>query len=83
MPEQFERRPKVKKISKGEPEPDHYQFKKILKKGPSNEVKTSTNDHKTEQMSVKGALSEEEKEKLIALMDDDGEVIEERTIFFF
>jgi len=88
VPEQFERRKKVKKIA--ENEVDEYQFKKILKKAPMTEVKhipvdetirIKTNEARRVTPST-GPISEEEKQKLLAMVeeDDEGEAIDESTI---
>ncbi|XP_012562750.1 beta-catenin-like protein 1 [Hydra vulgaris] len=99
VPDQFERRPKAKRISNNEEEPETYQFKKILKKGNSNEPKKVSTPAPSTQAnkdvstvkpvkdspaikSVKVGMTDDEKEKLLSMVenDDEGEAINESTI---
>jgi len=83
VPEQFEKRPKVKKIT--ETEGDAYQFKKILKKAPL----TTGSNHRSSEINVQSQDTfqsvsiDERKEELLALVENDdkeGEIIDESTI---
>jgi len=81
VPEQLEKRPKMKRPSKEDM--DTYQFKRILKKDIPSVQQPSTVEVKEDiKVNVKAELTEEEKEKLLDLVDNDdaGEVVDSATV---
>jgi len=93
VPEQLEKRPKAKKINPQDGDQSPYQFKKILKKSerppaPSFERRKPSSQERHEEavaalpISTGGPLTEEDKVRLLALVeaDDEGEVIDESAI---
>ena len=82
MPEHFEKRPRSKKFKETEVDDEAYQFKKILKKpAPQQEslrpqVAERENRPATEPVQRRGdgPLTQDEKEKLLALVENDDEV---------
>lgn len=93
VPEQFEKRPRSKKLKETEVD-DSYQFKKILKKPNTTSSrkpqalekepaqKQQVSGVESFQRRGDGPLTEEDKEKLLALVenDDEGEAVDEATI---
>eukprot|EP00111_Clytia_hemisphaerica_P023855 TCONS_00070297-protein len=91
-PAAFEKRPRSKKIKESEiDEGGGYQFKKILKKPdnthaqerrPQVEKEVAQHRQETIQRRGDGPITEDDKEKLLALVenDDEGEAVDEATI---
>lgn len=92
VPEQFERRPRSKKMKETDADGSEYQFKKILKKpkqsGEIESSKTQLGDavrkdlHEPGKRRGDGPLTQDEKERLLALVenDEEGEAVDEGTI---
>lgn len=87
VPEHFEKRKKMKKVE--ETDTEQYQFKKILKRGPTASEVEKPPPQAVEQkqmdikkLDLKGPITEEDKEKLLALVEDNGEdeIIDESAI---
>ena len=82
VPEQFERRPRSKKFKETEADGSEYQFKKILKKpkaaGESESGRMQAVDTERKEEPVQrrgdGPLTQDEKERLLALVENDDEV---------
>lgn len=86
MPEHFEKRPRSKKFKESEVDDGSgYQFKKILKKPNAAERRPQVIENQKQQQPHSsgaeslqrrgdGPLTEEDKEKLLALVENDDEV---------